>query len=149
MCRPLRVYERHGLITPQRTGKDWRLCGANEVARLNEVLALKALGLSLSRIADLLDGKSTDLGRTLAVQREALQGVCQRAQRGLAMIGILQDKLAGGATIISHRSDSRSPIFQRARAFGAVLSAKTGKFDPIATNGALIVFVVLDVCQVD
>lgn len=82
-------------ITPQRT---WRLYGANEVARLNEALALKTLGLSLSRIADLLDGKSTDLGRTLAVQREALEGICQRAQRGLAMIGTLQDKLAGGAT---------------------------------------------------
>lgn len=97
--RTLRVYERHGLISPQRTGKDWRMYGANELARLNEVLALKALGLSLSRIADLLDGKSTDLGRTLAVQREALQGICQRAQRGLAMIGTLQDKLAGGAAL--------------------------------------------------
>jgi DNA-binding transcriptional MerR regulator len=97
--RTLRVYERHGLISPQRTGKDWRLYGANELARLNEVLALKTLGLSLSRIADLLDGKSTDLGRTLAIQREALEGLCQRAQRGLAMIGTLQDKLADGATL--------------------------------------------------
>lgn len=97
--RTLRVYERRGLIIPQRTSKDWRLYGANEMARLNEVLALKAFGLSLSRIADLLNGKSTDLGRTLAVQREALQGICQRAQRGLAMIGTLQDKLAGGAAL--------------------------------------------------
>ncbi|KRA99620.1 transcriptional regulator [Devosia sp. Root685] len=97
--RTLRIYERHGLISPPRTGKDWRVYGANELARLNEILALKALGLSLSRIADLLDGKSTDLGRTLAIQREALEGVLKRAHRGLAMIGALQDKLAGGAPL--------------------------------------------------
>ena len=97
--RTLRVYERHGLIKPKRTGKDWRLYGAKEITRLNEVLALKTLGLSLSRIADLLHDKSVDLGRTLAVQREALQGVRHRAQRGLAMIDALGEKVAGGASL--------------------------------------------------
>lgn len=97
--RTLRVYERHGLIRPKRTGKDWRLYGANEMTRINEVLALKTLGLSLSRISDLLQGQSVDLGRTLAVQREALQGVQQRAQRGLAMIDALGEKVAGGASL--------------------------------------------------
>ena len=43
------MYERHGLIKPKRTGKDWRLYGANEMTRLNEVLALKTLGLSEPR----------------------------------------------------------------------------------------------------
>lgn len=55
--RALRLYERCGLISPRRTGKQWRLYGANDIARLNEVLALKTLGLSLSSIAELLQGK--------------------------------------------------------------------------------------------
>jgi DNA-binding transcriptional MerR regulator len=51
--RALRLYERYGLISPHRTAKDWRLYGANDIARLNGVLVLKTLGLSLSSIADL------------------------------------------------------------------------------------------------
>ncbi|HEV7344933.1 MAG TPA: MerR family transcriptional regulator [Devosia sp.] len=97
--RTLRVYEKHGLISPKRTAKDWRLYGADDMAQINEVLALKNLGLTLSRIADLLHGKSADLGRTLAVQREALQGVRRRAEHGLAMIETLQGKIANGSTL--------------------------------------------------
>jgi len=97
--RALRLYERYGLISPQRTGKNWRLYGADDIARLNEVLALKTLGLSLSSIANLLRGKSTDLGRTLAIQRDALQGVRGRAERGLAMIELLQGKVSGGDSV--------------------------------------------------
>ena len=97
--RALRLYERHGLISPRRTGKQWRLYGADDIARLNEVLALKTLGLSLSSIANLLQGKAADLGRTLAIQHEALQDVRARAGRGLAMIEILQTKVAGGETL--------------------------------------------------
>ena len=46
--RTLRLYEQHGLISPRRTAKQWRLYGSGEIARLNEILALKTLGLSLS-----------------------------------------------------------------------------------------------------
>jgi DNA-binding transcriptional MerR regulator len=97
--RALRLYERHGLIRPRRSGKQWRLYGAEDIARLNEVLALKNLGLSLSSIAALLLGKATDFGRTLAVQQEALREARQRADRGLAMIETLQTKIAAGDTL--------------------------------------------------
>lgn len=97
--RALRLYERYGLISPKRTGKQWRLYGADDIARLNEVLALKTLGLSLASIADLLQGKATDLGRTLAIQHDVLHEVRERAGRGLAMIEILRAKVAGGNTL--------------------------------------------------
>jgi DNA-binding transcriptional MerR regulator len=97
--RALRLYERHGLIRPRRSGKQWRLYGADDMARLNEVLALKQLGLSLSSIADLLQGKATDFGRTLAMQQEALREARQRADRGLGMIEVLQAKVAAGSSL--------------------------------------------------
>src|ERR1700759_867420 len=97
--RALRVYERHGLIAPRRTGKSWRLYGAGEIARLNEVLALKSLGLSLARIGELLKGRPTDLGRLLEMQREALQEARQRTERGLATIEAVQAKIAAGAAV--------------------------------------------------
>lgn len=97
--RALRLYERYGLINPRRTGKQWRFYGADDIARLNEVLALKTMGLTLASIADLLQGKATDLGRTLAIQHDALHEMRERAGRGLAMIEILQTKVAGGGTL--------------------------------------------------
>lgn len=94
--RTLRLYEQHGLITPRRTAKQWRLYGSGEIARLNEILALKTLGLSLRDIAKLLKGQTTDLAKTLAFQRDALAEARDRAARGLKVIEALQAKIDGG-----------------------------------------------------
>ena len=58
--RALRLYEEHGLIRPRRTQKGWRLYGADEIARLHEILALKRLGLSLQRITALLQRRQAN-----------------------------------------------------------------------------------------
>lgn len=97
--RALRHYERHGLITPRRTDKQWRLYGPEDIARLNEVLALKGLGLSLSSIATLLRGHPTDLGRTLTLQDDALRASRGRAERGLALIEALRSKITAGVPV--------------------------------------------------
>lgn len=97
--RALRVYEERGLITPRRTGKSWRLYGPDQIARLNEVLALKSLGLSLSRIAVLLEGRPTELERVLDMQGQALLAAQDRTQRALATIGAVQSKIAAGAAV--------------------------------------------------
>ncbi|UDF30245.1 UNVERIFIED_ORG: MerR family transcriptional regulator [Roseateles sp. XES5] len=96
--RTLRLYEQHGLISPRRTAKQWRLYGSGEIARLNEILALKTLGLSLSAIARLLEGQTTDLAKTLTLQRDALIEARDRAARGLQVIDALQVKIDGGTT---------------------------------------------------
>ena len=67
--KALRLYEKRGLINPRRTGKNWRLYGVEDIARLNEILALKRLGLSLARITELLAGQATDVDRTLVMQQ--------------------------------------------------------------------------------
>jgi DNA-binding transcriptional MerR regulator len=95
--RALRLYERHGLIAPRRTAKNWRLYGATDLARLNEVLALKRLGLSLSRITTLLAGRAVDLERILTMQRAALLQQRDRAERSLVIVSALQGKFAAGA----------------------------------------------------
>ena len=63
--RTLRLYEQYGLLAPVRTGKNWRLYGERELARLNELLALKQLGGSLANSASLFGGQATDLARLL------------------------------------------------------------------------------------
>jgi DNA-binding transcriptional MerR regulator len=97
--RALRVYEQRGLITPRRTGKSWRLYGASDIARLNEVLALKSLGLSLSHIAELLDGRPTDLDRLLDMQWATLSAARKRTERGLVTIEAVRSKIAAGVAV--------------------------------------------------
>lgn len=96
--RALRLYEQYGLISPRRTSKQWRLYGSAEIVRLNEILALKTLGLSLRDIAKLLEGQVADLGQTLSLQREALVNSKDRAIRGLQVIESLQSKIRSGRT---------------------------------------------------
>jgi DNA-binding transcriptional MerR regulator len=94
--RALRVYERYSLIAPKRTEKGWRLYGAAEIARLHEILALKQLGLSLVRIAQLLEGRANDLDRSLAMQEAALSAQQQRAARGLSLVAAARKRLRDG-----------------------------------------------------
>jgi DNA-binding transcriptional MerR regulator len=97
--RALRLYEQRGLIRPQRTAKGWRLYGAAEIARLHEILALKLLGLSLSRITALLQGKAVDLDSTLALQHAALSQQRVRLERGLSLVGAARAALADGRPV--------------------------------------------------
>ncbi|MCA1408091.1 MerR family transcriptional regulator [Ensifer sp. IC3342] len=97
--RALRVYESRGLISPRRTAKNWRLYGAEEFARLNEIVALKRLGLSLSRITALLDGQTADLDRTLALQQSTLIDLRERVERSLNLIAASRRKIAAGESV--------------------------------------------------
>ncbi|SFI29724.1 DNA-binding transcriptional regulator, MerR family [Bosea sp. OK403] len=97
--RALRLYEQRGLIRPPRTAKGWRLYGAAEIARLHEILALKLLGLSLSRITALLQGKAVDLDSTLALQHAALSQQRVRLERGLSLVGAARAALADGRPV--------------------------------------------------
>ena len=50
----LRVYERRGLITPDRTGGGTRLYSADDIERLTRIRDLLAEGLNLAGIARVL-----------------------------------------------------------------------------------------------
>lgn len=97
--RALRLYEQTGLIHPHRTDTNWRLYGAREIARLNEILTLKRLGLSLQHIARLLAGQATDLDRMLHMQNAALRERLARTQHSLAIVDALRAKTTAGVAI--------------------------------------------------
>lgn len=93
--RALRVYEANGLLSPLRTEKNWRLYSAGDIARLNEIMFLKQLGLSLSAIADLLSGQTTDLGRLLEMQQASLLERQEQLDRSLRLVERLRAKVGG------------------------------------------------------
>ena len=94
--RALRIYEAAGLLSPRRTEKNWRLYGAQDLARLTEILTLKRLGLTLEQISRLLAGQATDLERVLSVQGSALREQMARVQQSLTLIDSMQTKMASG-----------------------------------------------------
>ena len=97
--KALRVYERQGLVTPLRTSAGWRVYGPDQIARLHQILALKGLGLSLSRIAELLAGKAVALDGLLALQEEALAAQRLRLDHALALLRTARAKLKAGEAL--------------------------------------------------
>jgi DNA-binding transcriptional MerR regulator len=71
--KALRVYEREGLVTPDRTAGQWRAYGPAQIARIHMILVLRELGLSLKGIREVLDGKALSLSALLTAQQDALE----------------------------------------------------------------------------
>jgi MerR family transcriptional regulator, heat shock protein HspR len=62
-AQALRLYERHGLITPARTDGGTRRYSSDDVARLQRIAALAADGVNLAGIARILvlEAENADL----------------------------------------------------------------------------------------
>jgi DNA-binding transcriptional MerR regulator len=50
--KALRLYEQRGLVTPTRTVAGYRTYGPDEMSRASEIVALRALGLSLAQVRE-------------------------------------------------------------------------------------------------
>lgn len=72
--RTLHHYDRLGLLKPSRyTEAGYRLYGEPDFARLQQIVLLKFIGLSLKEIKELLDSRELDLQMTLRLQRAAAE----------------------------------------------------------------------------
>ncbi|MDB5433198.1 MAG: transcriptional regulator, MerR family protein [Caulobacter sp.] len=94
--RALRLYERHGLLKPRRDANGWRVYGLGEIARLQQVLALKQMGLPLARIGELLSGKDGDLTSTLEIQEAAVRTQLEKLEAVRSHLGAARARLARG-----------------------------------------------------
>lgn len=72
--RTLHHYDRLGLLKPTRyTASGYRLYGERDLARLQQIVTLKFIGLPLKRIKELLDQREFDLRTTLRLQHEVVE----------------------------------------------------------------------------
>lgn len=72
--RTLHHYDRLGLLKPSRyTEAGYRLYGETDFARLQQIVMLKFIGLSLKEIKLLLDQRELDLQMTLRLQRTVIE----------------------------------------------------------------------------
>jgi DNA-binding transcriptional MerR regulator len=122
----LRYYDGIGLLSPKRLdpATGYRYYAADQLARLNRILALKELGLSLDQIARLLDGKvsneeirgmfllkKAELERSVSEEGLRLRNVASRLQQidehgGIADYDIVV-KSVGPQDYLAYRSAFR------------------------------------------
>ena len=99
--KTLRYYEARGLLRPLRTGKGWRTYGPVQMAQLHQVLALKRLGLSLERIAELLNGQLSGIAAVLDIQEIFLRRRLVDTGRALELLLAAKQKLENGDQLSS------------------------------------------------
>lgn len=86
--RALRVYEQFGLISPIRTAGGWRQYGPHDLIRLHTINVLKAAGLSLLKIGEIVGSPQKDLPlkHVLRMQLETCKARRVEAERGFAIV---------------------------------------------------------------
>ena len=94
--KALRLYEERGLVAPARTAAGWRAYGPDEMARAAEIVALRALGLSLAEVTRVLGGDCRGLEPALAAHQATLEGRIRQLGGTIEKVYRLRADLARG-----------------------------------------------------
>ena len=94
--KALRLYEERGLVAPNRTTAGWRAYGPEEMARATEIVALRALGLSLAQVTRVLGGDPRGLEPALAAHQATLEGRIRQLGNTIEKLRSLRADLARG-----------------------------------------------------
>ena len=97
--KALRLYEQRGLLMPRRTEAGWRVYGPDEMACAGEIVALRALGLSLAEIGRALAGNVPELERALTAHQGRMEGEIGRISDALARVRGLRADLVRGQVL--------------------------------------------------
>ena len=94
--RALHHYDRLGLLKPARTGSGYRVYRDTDLERLEQIVALKFIGVPLRRIGKLLDPPGMALGEALFSQRRALEEKRRLLDTAIGAISEAEAALASG-----------------------------------------------------
>lgn len=84
--RTLHHYDRLKLLQPARTGAGYRMYGFRDLERLEQIVALKFLGIPLKQIKPLLERDASKLPSVLRKQRYALEEKRRRLDQAIDAI---------------------------------------------------------------
>ena len=99
--RALHHYDRLGLLRPRRSGSGYRVYQHRDLERLEQIIALKFLGIPLKRIKTMLDRNGLELPDALRMQRTVLE-----EKRRLLDRAILAIEKAEGAMVAGRPADA-------------------------------------------
>lgn len=94
--RALHHYDRLGLLRPRRTSSGYRLYGMRELERLEQIVALRFIGIPLQQIKAMLDRNAPDLPEALLRQRTVLEEKRQLLDRAIRAIRRAEQSFAAG-----------------------------------------------------
>lgn len=97
--RALRFYEARGLVRPLRTYSGRRLYGRGELERINQIVALKRAGLTLSQIGKLTGDRRLDLGALIEAQLKALDGRQAELDEARALLKSVKSRIDRGEPV--------------------------------------------------
>jgi DNA-binding transcriptional MerR regulator len=100
--RALHHYDRLGLLRPQRTGAGYRVYSTRDLERLEQIVALKFLGIPLKQIRGMLDLDGVELPDALRMQRTVLEQKRKLLDRAILAIRKAEQSIGPGG-----RADSR------------------------------------------
>jgi len=94
--RALHHYDRLAVLRPKRTEAGYRLYSLRDLERLEQIVALKFLGLSLKEIKALLDREARRLPEVLRSQRLALEEKRRSLEQAIQAIRDAEQAIASG-----------------------------------------------------
>src|SRR5215510_8414770 len=94
--KALRHYDRLGLLKPKRTASGYRMYAERDLERLEQIIALKFLGVSLKQIKIVLDRPVLELSDTLRLQRRALEDKQELLSRAIRAIRLAEKAIEPG-----------------------------------------------------
>jgi DNA-binding transcriptional MerR regulator len=94
--KALRLYERRGLLAPNRTSAGWRSYGPKEMVRAGQIASLRGLGLGLAQVGRVLEGDPSALECALAAHEEHLADQAQQIANTLSRVRRLRSGLVQG-----------------------------------------------------
>ena len=94
--RALHHYDRLALLRPRRGGNRYRLYTLRDLERLEQIVALKFLGIPLNQIKRVLDRDARTLPEVLRAQRRALEEKRYRLELAIGVIRDAERQAAGG-----------------------------------------------------
>jgi DNA-binding transcriptional MerR regulator len=94
--KALHHYDRLGLLIPARTESGYRMYAERDLERLEQIVALKFLGLPLKRICSILDGPPLELADALRLQRLSIEEKQTHLARGLRAIRAAEGSIEPG-----------------------------------------------------
>jgi MerR family transcriptional regulator, thiopeptide resistance regulator len=94
--RALHHYDRLGLLKPKRSAAGYRTYTARDMERLEQIIALKFIGLPLRKIRAFTARTTEGLAQALRAQRQVLEQKRQLLDQAIAAIGEAERAIAGG-----------------------------------------------------
>lgn len=117
-AKALRLYEQRGLVVPTRSAAGWRAYGPDEMGRAAEIVALRALGLSLSEVARVLGGDPQGLEPALAAHQTTLEGRIRQLAGAVEKVrGLRTDLVQGKPPAIGELARLLEPATELSVAF--------------------------------